>query len=807
MTAGRWRQVVSAMSAVLLCGALLLVPPVADAGRTSRPTADPAQVSSASTMLGDRRIAVPSGRHFYGSELQSMSANLGHVVVRSGSDLTVDPEDEILGVGAGIFDLVGGKVVRLECPLCIAAPAITNDGTAYVGSTDHPLVAEDIDGALDLYLFHGDEVHLITHSTGMAIAGGVLGLSEDAAFVLLTTFAKLDPADTDNTRDFYRWSRDTGDFDLITPGQFTPTFRAMSTDGERILFETGENIGVPNDPPGETIYQWAASGITVRGRGEFNSVSADWSRVYMTTTLALDPADLDDQVDGYVRDASGFHVLTEPTLQAATLGRVKADGSKWVFGTSQSLHADDTDATGDAYLGSAGSPALLTRGAFAPDFLMAADFQSGIYDTFSQLSPADTDDLTDVYRWSAAQPSSPELLSGPADNGHVTVLAISDEGSRALLSTSGQLTPDDDDSFVDVYEHVGGALALVLPGSQPYDVEGWTPDLKRIVVSGGSLSAEDTNGNTEDVYFSDADLEAPTVVIPAPGVTGPNPSLAFGTAADDGVWFECRVDAGAWAPCVSPLKPGPLPGGGHQLHVRGYDAAGNPGEASRAWTVDGTAPLATAPIDTFVAGTTVNSAGATPVRFTWTASDPGSGVARHEFALSTNGGAYVTLSASLTSPSFTRNLAKGGTYRARVRAVDGAGNAGAWTRGLEFSLLVLQESSASISRSGTWTKVSNANAWGSAMRYADNRGDRLRLQFGGRSLAIVGRVGSNEGAAKIYINGVLAKKVTLFSATTAYRRVIYALDWPTEAVRTVEIRVVGTDGHPRVYIDALVIGT
>jgi hypothetical protein len=195
------------------------------------------------------------------------------------------------------------------------------------------------------------------------------------------------------------------------------------------------------------------------------------------------------------------------------------------------------------------------------------------------------------------------------------------------------------------------------------------------------------------------------------------------------------------------------------------------------------------------------------VRFTWTAADPGSGVARHEIALSTNGGAYLTLSTSVPSPAFTRSLAKGSSYRVRVRAVDGAGNVGAWVQGAPFTLLALQESSDSIVRSGTWTKVSNTNAWSGGMRWADSKGERMRLTFGGRSFALVGRVAANEGTAKIYVNGVLVKKVSLFSATTGYRRVIYAIDWPTDVVRTVEIRVAGTDGHPRVYIDALVIGT
>ena len=127
--------------------------------------------------------------------------------------------------------------------------------------------------------------------------------------------------------------------------------------------------------------------------------------------------------------------------------------------------------------------------------------------------------------------------------------------------------------------------------------------------------------------------------------------------------------------------------------------------------------------------------------------------------------------------------------------------------GAAFHVVVVQESSDSITRVGTWTKVETSNAWGGKMRWSATQGDRLRLTFGGRSLALVGRIGANEGVAKIYIDGELVQKVNLNNATTANRRVVFATTWSTDEVRTIEIRVAGTEGHPRVYVDAIVIGT
>ena len=790
------------MSAAVL--ASLLIQPIAGRAAASG-TADVTAAPQASVTFGERRIAVPSGGHTQGSMLQAMSDNFGHIVVRSTSNLAVDPADDD-EICCRFFDLVAEQVIELPCPLCISIDAITPYGDSYVGRTPHPIVPEDEDGGLDFYLFDATGEHLITPGTEQN--SQVIELSEDGAYVVFRTFDNISPADTDSERDFYRWSRDSGDIELISPGVFTPLLRAVSPDGTRVLFETGENIGIPGgDPSEESIYEWTADGITRRGFGTFLSISDDWTRIYMETTLSLDPADADALTDGYVRDGTGFHVLTEPTSQFATLGEVKADGSAWLIGTTEALSPDDTDVFHDVYIGSAGDPVLVTRGMHgASNVHMDASFTSAIYESTISLAATDTDDLVDVYMWDVTSPATPELISGTTDGGHVSVLAYSPDGSRAFLSSNGQLIAEDTDPFTDVYEYVDGDLALVLPGDQSYDVEGWTPDLQRIVVSAGDLSEEDTNGNIEDVYISDADFESPTVVIPQPGITGPNPAIDFGTQADDGVWFECRLDAGAWSPCAPGVQYGPLAAGSHTLDVIGYDAAGNEDSASQSWTVDATAPTATVPTDAFVTGSTVTD-GATSVKLRWSATDAGAGVARHEVAISTNGGPFVTKSTSLTSPSYTFGVLKGKSYQARIRSVDAVGNVGPWMTGAAFLIVVVQDGSDSIDRIGTWKKVETPSAWGGTMRWSGAQGDRMRLVFGGRSLALVGRIGANEGVAKIYVDGTLVKKVNLQTSTTANRRVFFTTTWSTDAVRTIEIRVVGTDGHPRVYVDAIVIGT
>jgi hypothetical protein len=222
--------------------------------------------------------------------------------------------------------------------------------------------------------------------------------------------------------------------------------------------------------------------------------------------------------------------------------------------------------------------------------------------------------------------------------------------------------------------------------------------------------------------------------------------------------------------------------------------------------VDKTDPTTTKPKNAF-ASNAAKWDGKIPVRFTWTGSDTGSGVDRYVAAISKDGGAYSVISNSLPSPALTRYLPAGHTYRLRVRAVDNAGNVGPWVAGSIFRLKAFQDSSASIDRDGGWSTSTNANYWGGTERLATNAGAKAKLTFTGRSFAWIGSVGPSRGSAKVYVDGNLVETVSLYSPTTSHRHVLVDLSWGSSASRTIKIVVVGTAGHPRVNIDALVTGT
>ena len=248
--------------------------------------------------------------------------------------------------------------------------------------------------------------------------------------------------------------------------------------------------------------------------------------------------------------------------------------------------------------------------------------------------------------------------------------------------------------------------------------------------------------------------------------------------------------------------------GRYRLTATFTDVRGETTSGSTVITVTGldtAAPTLSTPHHGFATGGTVSS-GLTPVKFAWSGADAG-GVGHYVAAISKDGGAYATISSSLTSPGLTRNLAGGHTYRLRVRAVDNSGNWSGWKYGPAFRVSVYQETSTSIIRKGGWSLASSPYYWGHGARHSGIAGAKAKVTFTGHSFAWVGAVGPTRGQAKIYVNGVYVKTVSLYAATTSYRRVLVSLSWSTATSRTVKIVVVGTTGHSRVDVDAFVTGS
>jgi len=107
------------------------------------------------------------------------------------------------------------------------------------------------------------------------------------------------------------------------------------------------------------------------------------------------------------------------------------------------------------------------------------------------------------------------------------------------------------------------------------------------------FSAADSSHGNE--LFLGTDTVAPTTVItsgPAEGSSVEADEAVFGFGGDEHpLTFECKLDAGSFAPCTSPKTLDAPTLGAHTFQVRATDAAGNPGTTvTRNFTVVDTTP-------------------------------------------------------------------------------------------------------------------------------------------------------------------------------------------------------------------------
>ncbi len=112
------------------------------------------------------------------------------------------------------------------------------------------------------------------------------------------------------------------------------------------------------------------------------------------------------------------------------------------------------------------------------------------------------------------------------------------------------------------------------------------------------VSATDALGNVgpDKTFEWSIDVRLPKVTIESgpPARTNVTDAEFTFSADEDNTEFECRLDNGAWASCVSPRSLTGLSAGEHTFDVRATDEAGNVSlTASSTWSIDLVNPSAT----------------------------------------------------------------------------------------------------------------------------------------------------------------------------------------------------------------------
>ncbi len=219
---------------------------------------------------------------------------------------------------------------------------------------------------------------------------------------------------------------------------------------------------------------------------------------------------------------------------------------------------------------------------------------------------------------------------------------------------------------------------------------------------------------------------------------------------------------------------------------------------------DVTPPTETAMRVSLNPDSTVSSGGMVSHRITWLNTD-NVGTQRYDVQERIDGGAWSDVSTTLQLPGLLRAVSAGHSHQFQARGVDYAGNVGAWLLGPTVHVTAYQESSAKVTWTGTWKRVTSSALWGGAAKASSDPGAKARIRFSGQSIALVCRLGPKRGMLVISVDGVKVGTVPLRAAALKARRVVWAKWWPTSGSHTVSVKVQKAPGGSKAEVDAFVV--
>jgi hypothetical protein len=250
-------------------------------------------------------------------------------------------------------------------------------------------------------------------------------------------------------------------------------------------------------------------------------------------------------------------------------------------------------------------------------------------------------------------------------------------------------------------------------------------------------------------------------------------SAAFTITATDvhpGTTF-CHLDAEAEQACPSPASYTDLADGVHTFSWRATDAVGNQSTGSYTWRVDTVAPTAA------LAAPKAQFAQSPSATVKWSGSDVGSGVASWQVQWQRapyNGDFGAWSSPASYAPGTLSDtygdLARGYDYCYRVRSVDGAGNASAYSPSRCTSVLLDDRS---LATSAGWARITGRAYYAGTATTTKHHNATLkrtgahldRIAMLATKCAACGRVG-------VYVNGELIGTVNLHASSTHNRQLI-----------------------------------
>jgi hypothetical protein len=243
-------------------------------------------------------------------------------------------------------------------------------------------------------------------------------------------------------------------------------------------------------------------------------------------------------------------------------------------------------------------------------------------------------------------------------------------------------------------------------------------------------------------------------------------------------------------------------GGWYDLLVTSFSSLhGQTDQAAAVFVGDGGRPTIDVPVLGYRPAAMTGSAYPAAVR--WVAVGSGT-AARYQVQRSVDGGPFAAFGTTRAT-SIAATLVPGHRYAFRVRGVKASGVAGPWRATVEQAPRGIGDASAALVYGGTWRTVSDGRFWGDRAHRTGTAGRSVELTFTGGAAAIVSTLGPTQGSFRVYVDGVYRRTVKTYASATAYRRVVYGVQWVTPGTHTIRLVVAGTAGHPRVDIDGILV--
>lgn len=384
--------------------------------------------------------------------------------------------------------------------------SVSDDGrfTVFV-SASNDLDPDDTDTLNDIYV-RDRQTGIVKWVSRGASNTGVKGestyptISGNGRFVAFaSTSSNLDPDDTDATSDVFVRDLVTSTTTLVSRASGTAGAKgngfsyipSISRDGSVIAFSSAASNLNPADTdnvrdiflrnwsnanPTTTLASVSSAGVKGNGESFDPSIASDGTRVaFISLANNLDPAETDAMGDVFVRDLTSSSTVwaSRGSSNTGTKGEsfepALAGNGNYVtfFSTSSNLDPDDTDAIADIFVRSLekntttwvsrGSSNTGTKSTSFNPAISADGTQVLFHSSSSNLNPADTDNIPDIYirNWQDASPTT-RLLSvsagGVKGNNQSLYPAISnDKRVIAFISLADNLVANDTNATWDVF--------------------------------------------------------------------------------------------------------------------------------------------------------------------------------------------------------------------------------------------------------------------------------------------------------------------------------------------------------------------